>query len=173
MNGNIGQTIDDAFRNINTGIETGIGNISKGLGDAGQFVGEVGRDIGTSITSPNSNTLPGAIASAYEKADFQDITHGMSASGIQAYLDEINIQVINKAISRLENTAEIKTALRQSWSGESCEAFIRNMDGAIKAVIAQIKAADVDMRNRMGQIQDSFITEDKKLVEDISFGGVI
>ena len=95
-------------------------------------------------------------------SDTNGITAGVSWKGVDAYLDEINLNA-KKIKNKLKDVKDMQTKMDAGWQGESKLEFYRDLEDVINRAIKQIDDETKDLEYRVKEIRDNFFAQDANM----------
>ena len=98
--------------------------------------------------------------------DFQSVDHGISITGMNQYIDDINSIVLNDVATALRNTDDVVAAVRNGWEGAAPEQFIANLNKAKEMMADQLKTLQQAFETELKGIQSQILEMDANLVEE-------
>lgn len=95
-----------------------------------------------------------------------DLTHGVSAQGAIEYYEALNTNAISSAITALQNTESVKTALQGGWQGAAEATFEKNLDNGVNTVISTLETIKKNIESLISDLVEDLANQDKNLVEE-------
>ncbi len=97
--------------------------------------------------------------------DFKDASAGVSITGMNQYIDDLNTKVLVDVARVLRNTSEIQTAVSAGWVGTSADQFIANLDKAKEKMIEQLHNLKETFETQLKGMQSQILEMDQNLVD--------
>ena len=94
-----------------------------------------------------------------------DLTHGVSSSGAWDYVDGLNTKAINGAITVLQNTSAVKTALQNGWQCAAEANFEKNLDSAVNTVVETLEMIKNNVESLVSDLVEDMAMQDAALVD--------
>lgn len=94
-----------------------------------------------------------------------DLTHGVSAAGAWDYVEGLNTTAINGAITVLQNTSAVKSALQQGWQGAAEANFEKNLDNSVNTVVDTLELIKNNIENLVSDLVEDMANQDAALVD--------
>ena len=98
--------------------------------------------------------------------DFQSADHGVSITGMNQYIDNINTVVLTEVAAALRDTAAVEDAVRAGWHGNAPEQFIANLNKAKEKMIDTLRQLEKTFEVELKGIQSAVLDMDANLVEE-------
>lgn len=97
--------------------------------------------------------------------DFQSATHGVSVTGMQTFINDINVNVFDAVKAAIDDTTSVTDAVKTGWVGNAADNFNANiLTGATKMRETVEKVRDMLLTELEG-IQSQILDMDENLVE--------
>lgn len=100
----------------------------------------------------------------------QDLTEGISVSGAKKYYEDLHTECIKETIEKLNETGDIKNALRAGWQGVACENFIKSLDAIVKVTQNNIAMMDSVLESEINLITKAWLNQDREMVDEAEIG---
>lgn len=97
--------------------------------------------------------------------DFENVTEGVSRSGMNGYLEYLRVDVITKILEALDNTDEMSTAINNGWQGQSRDKFLSQLRGAIKASKNDIYKEFSNLADRLSDLYQDYMKQDANMID--------
>ena len=98
--------------------------------------------------------------------DFQSADHGVSITGMNQYIDDINTVVLTEVAAALRDTAAVEDAARAGWHGNAPEQFIANLNKAKEQMVETLKQLQNTFETELNGIKSSILDMDANLVDE-------
>lgn len=98
--------------------------------------------------------------------DFQSADHGVSITGMNQYIDDINTVVLTEVAAALRDTAAVEDAVRAGWHGNAPEQFIANLNKAKEQMVETLKQLQNTFETELNGIKSSILDMDANLVDE-------
>lgn len=80
------------------------------------------------------------------------MTYGVVCSKVETLLEEIKIELCTNAANALRDNEQIKTNLKNAWSGADCDVFITNFDKAVETTCQALTNYETQIRATLNSI---------------------
>lgn len=93
-----------------------------------------------------------------------EMTHGISVTGAQAFLQEIKVDCIDKAIEALQQTDKITDVFRVNWQGRAEANFEINMNKAVALLATQLEKIKENIETQISDMIEDWAKQDEAMV---------
>ena len=94
-----------------------------------------------------------------------ELTTGVSGSGLVSYLGEIQAEVLSKIEEEIGNVDDIKTALNNGWAGKSKDDFFKQFDDERQEILTHMRYEYNDLALRLSELEKHYIAQDENMIE--------
>lgn len=94
-----------------------------------------------------------------------ELTNGVSVNGAYDYLDGLNTEAIAGAVAALNNSGNVKTALRSGWQGRAEANFEVNFDKSVELVVESLEMVKKEIEGVVANLVEDFAMNDQKMIE--------
>lgn len=94
-----------------------------------------------------------------------DFSYGYSTEGVEAYLQAIHTEAIQKAKDAVEDISGIKTCCENEWEGKARENFIANLEQDAKHVSEQFEALYNILVSEINSLNAAMANKDEELIK--------
>ena len=98
--------------------------------------------------------------------DFQSADHGVSITGMNQYIDDINTVVLTEVAAALWDTAAVEDAVRAGWHGNAPEQFIANLNKAKEQMVETLKQLQNTFETELNGIKSSMLDIEANLDDE-------
>ncbi len=102
---------------------------------------------------------------ASEGLSITGAAYGTDSDLVSTYLEEIQVECIDTLITKLQETEDLFTKIRQNWAGKAEENFEKNFTDTIEKLKVQIKKAGDDLKSEISEVSSSMIKMDENLID--------
>ncbi len=95
----------------------------------------------------------------------EGVTEGISKSGVEAYVEYLQVEVIQSLINKLDDVGEIQAAIDKGWQGESRDKFLRAFASTINQTEEEIQAEFKNLVDRLSELIQSYYKQDENMME--------
>lgn len=93
-----------------------------------------------------------------------EMTHGISVTGAQTFLQEIKVDCIDKAIDALQQTDKITDVFRVNWQGRAEANFEINMNKAVALLATQLEKIKENIETQISDMIEDWAKQDEAMV---------
>lgn len=97
--------------------------------------------------------------------DFGSASHGVDFTGMQKYKDDLQMNTFRKIRDAINNTADIESAVKAGWSGNSADNFIANIQTGANKMSEEVKNIEEMLIKELDGIMSQIGDMDENLVE--------
>lgn len=97
---------------------------------------------------------------------FEGISEGISKQGMEAYLEQLKLDLLNSVSEKLDDTQDMQNAINAGWQGASRDKFYRKFDTAIEATKEDLAAEYADLVNKLSELAQDFYAQDANMIDD-------
>lgn len=98
--------------------------------------------------------------------DFGSTSYGISKSGLNNFVTELNTVVLTQVTPTILNTGDVKNALRAGWHGVSEDNFEARLDESARNLSDSLKQLQQVFQQEMDNIEASIADMDAGLFQD-------
>ena len=98
--------------------------------------------------------------------DYQEADHGVSITGVQDYLSDLELGAFTDIKNALINTTDVVAAIHNGWTGTSADIFEKNIIKAGNDMADKISELETMLRTEVEGIQSEILDMDANLVEE-------
>ena len=98
--------------------------------------------------------------------DFQNADYGVSITGMNAYIDDLNTKVLTNVSRVLRNTKEVEVAVKAGWQGASADQFLLNLRKGSEKMVETLAELRKTFETELKGIQSQMLDMDANLVEE-------
>ena len=98
--------------------------------------------------------------------DFQSASYGVSITGINNYVQDLNTAVLTKVAPMIRDCSTIEEAVKAGWVGQSADQFILNLNKAANQMCDTLKELEKTFESEIKGIKDQMMDFDDSLVEE-------
>ena len=98
--------------------------------------------------------------------DFQSASYGVSITGINNYVQDLNTAVLTKVAPMIRDCGEVEDAVKAGWVGQSADQFILNLNKAAEQMCDTLKELEKTFESEIKGIKDQMMDFDDTLVEE-------
>ena len=98
--------------------------------------------------------------------DFQSADYGISVTGMNTYIDDLNTRILNDVAKVLRNTKDVEAAVKAGWSGTSADQFLLNLAKAADRMCETLQDLKTTFETELKGIQSQMLELDETLVEE-------
>ena len=96
----------------------------------------------------------------------QDLTTGISTSGMQAYREELKSSLLLSSQEKLRSLQEVETALNEGWQGTAADRFKTQMNATVEKICEDLQKEYADLENRLIDLESAYFNADNILMEE-------
>lgn len=97
--------------------------------------------------------------------EISSMTHGVSILGARKYVEELQLGAIEKAITALENTSEVKSTLAAGWQGQAETNFEKSMDKSVQTVVEALRSISDGIESLVTELTEDLLQQDRDMVD--------
>ena len=112
------------------------------------------------------------LESYIEARGFQDlgtteggITEGVSIKGMEAYMEYLKLNVLEKILEKLDDTKEIGEKINAGWQGTSRDKFLSNFQKMIDKVKEDLANEFFDLSKKMSELAQDYFIQDRDMLK--------
>lgn len=98
--------------------------------------------------------------------DFQNADYGISITGMNTYIDDLNTKILTDVARVLRDTKEVETAVKAGWTGNSADQFLINLNKGAEKMIDTLAELKQTFETELKGIQSQMLEMDQNLVEE-------
>lgn len=98
--------------------------------------------------------------------DFGSTSYGLSKSGLNNFVTELNAVVLTQVTPTILNTNEVKQALRNGWHGVSEDNFEVRLDEGARQASESLQKLQEVFQQEMDNIEASIADMDANMFQD-------
>lgn len=98
--------------------------------------------------------------------DFQSADYGISITGMNTYIDDLNTKILTDVARVIRNTKEVETAVKGGWVGNSADQFLLNLNKGAEKMIETLAELKNTFETELKGIQSQMLEMDENLVEE-------
>lgn len=98
--------------------------------------------------------------------DFQGADYGVSITGMNNYIDDLNTKVLVDVARVLRNTKDVETAVKNGWVGTSADRFVHNLQNASERMCDTLAELKTTFETELKGIKAQMLELDDTLVEE-------
>ena len=95
-----------------------------------------------------------------------DLSIGVSTSGLQAYLDELRASLLTEVESKIDDYTTVKSALDKGWQGVSRDNFETNFQEMREKVKEDLRLEYSNLHARIEELAYNYVQQDKNMIVD-------
>lgn len=95
--------------------------------------------------------------------DIQDLTIGISAKGMDDYKEELKASLLKTSKDKINNIADIETAINGGWQGISKDNFLKQFAAVRESICNDLDTEYKDLEFRLTQVEQAYFSIDKDL----------
>ena len=99
--------------------------------------------------------------------DFSGVTTGISAKGMEDYMEKLHMDVLKKVEEKLKATEAINDALVACWQGAARDKFAKKFSDTVDNVIDELNDEYADLVSRLYELQENYFKQDAKMLDNI------
>lgn len=108
-----------------------------------------------------------AVADGGGSLAITEMTTGMSASGMETYLENIKAEILTNVQGQLDTARDnINNKLKQAWVGQSEERFEQLLTKAVDDVKVELEAEYNALAARIGELQNDYYNQENALIAE-------
>lgn len=97
--------------------------------------------------------------------DFQSASHGLSVTGMQNFINDINVNVFDAVKAAIDDTTAVTDAVKQGWEGNAADNFNANIITGSKKMRETVQKVEEMLLTELEGIQSQILDMDETLVE--------
>lgn len=90
---------------------------------------------------------------------------GVSKKGMDAYRDQVKIDLLTNVKKELDNRTDLEAALKKGWQGQSCQNYITNLNNDVSKIETDLEAEYNDLEYRLEELESNYFKQDSEMVE--------
>lgn len=94
-----------------------------------------------------------------------DLEYGYNTEGVEAFIEAIKANALNKASEAVKNISKIKEACENNWEGKSRENFVHNLEQDSQYVADQFERLYGILVKEINQISVAMQNKDGELIK--------
>lgn len=96
-----------------------------------------------------------------------EMTTGMSAAGMEQYLENIKAEILTKVTSQLDTARdEIIKSLRTAWVGQSEQRFETLLADAVEDLKTELNAEYNALASRIRELENNYFNQENALISE-------
>ncbi len=95
-----------------------------------------------------------------------ELTYGVSKSGVEEYINKINLDVLDNVIKKIQDTDDVKTSLRAGWAGKGEEDFEASLENAVGLAVDEIESVKKKIETTLNDLKDKMFTQDTNIYSE-------
>jgi len=99
-------------------------------------------------------------------SELAEMTEGLSAKGMEAYLEALKANLLVKVADTLDTTDELEAAINKGWQGVSRDKFMTQFNTAIKNTKEDLAQEYADLVNKLSELAQSYYAQDANMIMD-------
>lgn len=101
-----------------------------------------------------------------EDLGINDLSIGVSKSGMKAYREAIKISLLKDTITKMEDDWEaVETAINGAWQGASRDRFLDDFAKRREAIEEDLRKEQEDLDNRLEELESAYYKQDNNLYQ--------
>ena len=96
---------------------------------------------------------------------FHGVTEGVNRAGMEAYMEYLKVEVIDKIVEALGQVEEMQTQINQGWQGRSRDVFLAQFNNTIANTSNEIQAEFSNLADRLSDLYQSYFEQDAKMLD--------
>lgn len=98
--------------------------------------------------------------------DFQSADYGISVTGMNAYIDDLNTRILNDVAKVIRDTKGVEEAVKAGWVGTSADKFLMNLSKGADRMCETLQELKTVFETELKGIQSQMLELDESLVEE-------
>ncbi len=94
------------------------------------------------------------------------ITEGLSKQGMEAYLDNLRLGILNDVGNALDNTDDLQQAINKGWQGVSRDKFVAQFNKAVETIKEDLAQEYADLVNKLSELAQNYYIQDANMIQD-------
>ena len=96
-----------------------------------------------------------------------EMTTGMSASGMEQYLENIKAEILTSVTEKLDTARdEIIKSLKTAWVGQSEQRFETLLTDAVEDVKTELNAEYNALASRINELENNYFNQENALISE-------
>ena len=98
---------------------------------------------------------------------FDSVSEGLNIGGLQAYIDFLQIEVVQKILDELDNVGDVEAKINQGWQGKSRDAFFTKFNNTIEKTKDELQLEFTNLKEKLRELALDYYEQDAKMLDQI------
>ena len=99
-----------------------------------------------------------------ENLGIDSLTIGVSRAGMEEYRESLKMHLLEETKTKLEDVAEIQTAIDNGWQGQARDQFLVDFDQQIGKIIEDLQKEYDDLDHRLIELSENYLNQDMNML---------
>lgn len=166
----IGEFVSDPLGTIADGVENVVDfvddKVIDPIGSGFDKVSEWATDnIWQPVTSGIAAGRVDNMRTGNKDQGIADMTIGISHKGMETYLDELKVEILDDMTTVINDTQELENAINNGWQGQSRDKWMAKFNSMRKNIVSDLNKEYYDLLHRLEELEDNYFAQDAKMID--------
>ena len=106
------------------------------------------------------------MASGSSKLSIDELTMGVSGTGMDSYIKALQLKIVTQTVKKLENLKAVTKTIKSGWAGQSYDAFEKDLLTRIAEIKTELEAERDDLNKKLLDVKGAYYAIDRDLYRE-------